>query len=192
MKEFIDTKRKTNMEFYDLQDSITEDNIQSVIKKLKKLINKDQYFLDPYLLLADLLEATGDKAESDKVITDAYEKALELVTEKTGQWPEKLEWGWLENRHIIRAFVNMGILYWKNNKTLEAYSLFQKLLDTNPNDNVGVRYFMLGILEKMSEKQFYKRFDKNGYWDEEIDNWFDKKIKNHKKEFGLWLKLFGE
>lgn len=192
MKEFIDTKRKTNMEFYDLQDSITEDNIQSVITKLKKLIKKDPFFLDPYLLLADLLEATGDKAESDKVITDAYEKALELVTEKTGQWPEKLEWGWLENRHIIRAFVNMGILYWKNNKTLEAYSLFQKLLDTNPNDNVGVRYFMLGILEKMSEKQFYKRFDKNGYWDEEIDDWFDKKVKNHKKEFGLWLKLFGE
>ncbi|MGC9366894.1 MAG: hypothetical protein ACP5FK_07620 [bacterium] len=192
MKEFIDEDRKTRMEFYELQDSITEDNIQSVIKKLKILINKDQYFLDPYLLLADLLEATGDKAESDKVITDAYEKALELVTEKSGQWPEKIEWGWLENRHIIKAFVNMGILYWKNNKTIEAYSLFQKLLDTNPNDNVGVRYFMLGILEKMSEKQFYKRFDKNGYWDEEIDDWFDKKVKNHKKEFGQWLKLFGE
>lgn len=75
-----------------------------------------------------------------------------MVTEKSGQWPEKLEWGWIENRHIIRAFVNMGILYWKKNKTLEAYSLFQKLLETNPNDNAGVRYFMLAILEKCLKK----------------------------------------
>jgi len=115
-----------------------------------------------------------------------------LVTEKSGQWPEKLEWGWIENRHIIRAFVNMGILYWKKNKTLEAYSLFQKLLETNPNDNAGVRYFMLAILEKMPEKEFNKRFDKGGYWDNEIDDWFNEKVKNHKKEFNNWLKLYGE
>src|SRR5690554_647341 len=192
MKEFIDEDRKTSMEFYDIQDSITEDNIPPVIKNLKKLINKDRFYFDPYLLLADIFERIGKKDESEKIITDAYDRALELVTEKSGQWPEKLEWGWLENRHIIRTFVNMGLLYWKKNKTLEAYSLFQKLLETNPNDNAGVRYFMLAILEKMSEKEFNKRFDKGGYWDNEVDNWFDGKVKNHKKEFNNWLELYGE
>jgi tetratricopeptide (TPR) repeat protein len=190
MKDFIDKDRRTSMEYYDIQDSITEDNIPEVVTKLKNLINKDPYYLDPYLLLADLYEDTGKKAESEKIIGDAYEKALELVTKKSGKWPKKLEWGWLENRHIIRTFFNMGILYWKNKKTIEAYSLFKKLLDTNPNDNPGVRYFMVAILENMTENEFNRRFDKGGYWDNEIDDWFDKKIINHQKEFSQWLKLF--
>jgi len=45
---------------------------------------------------------------------------------------------------------------------------------------------------KISEKQFHKRFDKDRYWDNDIETWFSTKVQNHKKDFNQWLKLFGK
>jgi len=151
---------------------------------------KDPYFLETYLLVAKLLEDSDCKKDAERILTLAYEKALELVTDEAGKWPDKLEWGWLENRHIIRTFIDMGLSYWKNNKPQKAYNLFKKLLKTNPNDNQGVRYFMLAILEEMSKKKFDERFGKDGFWDDKIDSWFGEKVKNHEKKFSPWLKIF--
>ncbi len=191
MKEFFDEDRMTSMEFYEVQDSITEDNIASIIDELKMLIKKDPFYFDPYLLIADLYENTSKNDESEKIIKEAYDKALELIVDKSGQWPEKLEWGWVENRHIIRTLLKMGVIYWKKNESSEAYSLFEKIFKTNFNDNPGIRFFMLAILEKMSEKEFDKRFDKGGYWDNDIDDWFSETVNRHKNEFGEWLELYG-
>ena len=95
--------------------------------------------------------------------------------------------GILENRHIIRALINMGVLLWKEGNSDESYGLFMHLLKSNPMDNAGVRYYILAILEKMPEVTFKERFDKGGYWNNEIDIWFSGKSKHYKKELGWWL-----
>jgi hypothetical protein len=69
-----------------------------------------------------------------------------LITDKKGNWPDVLEWLWLENRHIIRAILNKTISLWKNKDVDNAIDLFRKLLKTNPMDNVGARNFILADL----------------------------------------------
>ncbi len=192
MMDFIDKDRKVIDEYYNIQDNFTGKNVNATILALKKLIKEDPYFFDSYLMIFNLLNSSGKSKEAEEIITQGYSKALDLILDKTGNWPLKLEWGWLENRHIIRLLINVGITLWKKEKHEEALELFEKLLKSNPNDNGGVRYFILAILEGMSLNIFNKKFDKDGYWDTTIVEWFNEKVNTHKEYFDWWLKLFDE
>lgn len=192
MKEFIDKDRKVIDEYYNIQDNFTGKNVNATILALKKLIKEDPYFFDSYLMIFNLLNSSGKTKEAEEIITQGYSKALDLILDKTGNWPLKLEWGWLENRHIIRLLINVGITLWKKEKREEALELFEKLLKSNPNDNGGVRYFILALLEGMSLNIFNKKFDKNGFWDTTIVEWFNEKVNTHQEYFDWWLKLFNE
>lgn len=143
-------------------------------------------------MLSSLYDHIGKKYESKKTLLDAYEKALELILDKNGQWPDKLEWGWTQNRHIIQTILMQGNQLWKEKKSRKAYELFRKLLETNPGDNPGVRYLMLGVLEGMKEKDFNMRFVNNEFWSNDIDDWFSENINKHKEEFSEWPDLFEE
>ncbi len=183
MKEFLDKNRNVASLYYDINESYTGSNFKTIKKKLENLINEDPYFLDSYLLLTFIFEDNGLIDESEKILEVAYQKALELILDKNGNWPDRLEWGWLENRHIIRTLINKGISFWKNSENEKALSLFSNLLKTNPNDNGGVRYLKLGILDGLSEEEFNNKFDKGGYWDQDIDIWFNKNKNKYLKEF---------
>ena len=185
MMDFIDKDRKVIDEYYNIQDNFTGKNVNATILALKKLIKEDPYFFDSYLMIFNLLNSSGKSKEAEEIITQGYSKALDLILDKTGNWPLKLEWGWLENRHIIRLLINVGITLWKKEKHEEALELFEKLLKSNPNDNGGVRYFILAILEGMSLNIFNKKFDKDGYWDTTIVEWFNEKVNTDRKSTRL-------
>ena len=116
----------------------------------------------------------------------AYQRAVEIVTAEDGKWPEELRWGFVENRHIIRTLVSKAVFYWKSDQYEEALELFGRLLRMNPNDNGGNRYFILGILTGMSFQEFMDKFDRDGYYDNEIDDWFNSNYKDFSDELGWW------
>ena len=155
---------------------------------MKKLIEKDPDFLDSHVLLYQILQDEDNPAETEKILDEAYNRAIKLITDKHGNWPDVLEWGWLENRHIIRAILNKAILLWDKNKTEEALDIFRKLLKTNPGDNVGARDFILAIRMNMTYKEYEKRFNKGGYYDNESADWFNKNYKKFPDEFSWWEK----
>ncbi len=192
MREFIDKNRIVINEYYDIQDNFTGKNIKKTISALEKLIQKDPCFFDSYLMIFDLLNSSGKSKEAEEIIAVGYSNALDLILDEECNWPQKLEWGWIENRHIIRLFVNVGTTLWKKGKQEEALELFEKLLKTNPNDNAGVRFYILAILEGMSLNVFNKKFDKGGFYNSEINVWFDEKVNTHKEYFNWWLRLFDE
>lgn len=115
-----------------------------------------------------------------------------MITDKNGNWPDSLEWAWLENRHIIRAIVEKGVRLWYNQKNDKALQLFRKLLKTNPNDNPGVRFYILAIKMNMTFERFEERFVKGGYYGVEIDDWFNRHFNRFPEEFGWWEKMFDE
>ncbi len=99
-----------------------------------------------------------------------------------------MEWGWHENRHIIRTILVKAINYWDNNKTEKALVLLRKLLSTNVYDNVGARNYILAINMGMSHESFKKRFEKDGYYTQELTDWFDKNYSKFPSEFSQWEK----
>jgi tetratricopeptide (TPR) repeat protein len=192
VREFIDEDRPVMDKYYDLTVRNNSVKRSSVKKRLKQLIKEDPDFLDTYLSLYWILLEEGKKEEAKKILDEAYQRALNLITDKKGNWPDLLEWKWLENRHIIRALVNKGISLWDEGKTEEALKIFRKLLRMNPGDGPGVRYFILAIRMGMSFEEFDKKFEEGGYWTSEIEEWFDANCKLFPEEFEWWEKLWEE
>ena len=179
-------------DYYGLCERCTGRNAKTIKRELRRLIEKDPDFLDSYLLLFEILQDEDNFPEAEKVLDEAYHRAVNLITDKKGNWPDILRWSWLENRHIIRTIVNKALLLWDENKAEEALDLLRKLLLTNPNDNVGARFNILGIRMNMSFEEFENRFNKGGFYDSEIMRWFGENYSQFPDEFEWWEKAVEE
>ncbi|MEA2006416.1 MAG: tetratricopeptide repeat protein [Acidobacteriota bacterium] len=191
-REYVDKNHEVVKVYYDLCEEYDGRNAESIERQLKQLIEKDPDFLDSYLFLYEILQDEVNLKEAEKVLNEAYGRALKMITDKRGNWPDILEWGWLENRHIIRTILNKAISLWRNKEIDNALDLFRKLLRTNPGDNVGARDYILAIRMGMSFEKFEERFNKGGYYDMKLVNWFDKNYKKFPDEFDWWEEAIKE
>ena len=188
MREFIDGYHAIEKKYYEIMDGYTGKNVNNVISRLKKLIPKDPDFFETYNSLQDLLSMIGKKDEANILIKQASERALKKIADQQGNWPDRLEWVYLENRHIIRALFNQALLLWKEGTIDSALDFFRKLLRSNPNDNLGVRYFILAIRKNMKFTEFDERFNKKGFYTNEIDHWFYNNYLLFPEDFEWWEK----
>lgn len=191
-REFVDKDHEVMDVYYDVCERYAGRSATTIKKQLRGLIEKDPAFLDSYLLLHEILQDEGELEEAEAVLDQAFQRAIRLIADRKGQWPDELRWGWLENRHIIRTIVNKAISLWGESKNDEALDLFRKILRTNPNDNPGVRYLILGIRMGMSYSEFDKQFDRGGVWDLDIQQWFAQNHDNFIEEFDWWEKAIEE
>ena len=185
-REFTDKDHGVMQKYYDICERDSRD-IRSVKTEMMKLIQEDPNFLDSYLYVCEILHSEGKYSEEEKLLDEAYSRAISVITDRQGNWPDVLEWGWLENRHIIRTLINKGVSLWNKGKTEDALEFFRKILKSNPGDNGGVRYFILAIRMGMTYKEYEKRFDRGGYYNMDIVNWFDENFSKFPDEFD-WLK----
>ena len=188
MKEFIDKFHPISNQYFSIIDRFTGKNAPYIIPRLKKLIQKDPTYFESYNSLVDLLMLSGKESEAIGYINQASRRALSRIVDKKGNWPDRLKWSILENRHIIKAILNRAILYWDEGQSKNALGLFRKLLHLNPNDNIGARDYILAIRMKMTFDQFEKRFNKGGFYDKDLMEWFDKNYKKFPEEFNWWEK----
>ena len=188
-REYIDKDRsKVRRIYYDILEIIDDLDRKVVEEELRKLIEIDADFLDPYLILYGIYRENGEQIEAEKILDDAYNRAIKIITDKNGNWPDILEWSWLENRHIIRTILNKAISLWDNENTYETLDLLRKLLKTNPYDNIGARNYILAIRLGMTLEEFENRFDRGGYYDSELSDWFDENYNKFPDEFKWWKK----
>lgn len=185
MREFIYKEdAKTKEKF----DELMENPTSNLKRELKKLIKKDPYCINAYSILYERAKDLGNFNESEKILNEAYEKAIELVTNKGEGWPDEMHWGYLENRPIMQLILVRGIRYWEKLQTEDALEIFRNLLKVCPNDNLGVRDYILAIRMNMSFEDFEKRFNKGGYYDMDLIKWFDENVDKFPDEFDWWKK----
>lgn len=189
---FVDKDRPVQTKYYDLletPDITTNDEMEQA---MKKLIKKDPDFLDSYLILYEIYKNEEQFQKAQDILDKAFKRAINLIIDKKGNWPEELLWGFLGNRHIIRTLFIKAVSLWSNEDTEEALGIFRKLLKTNPNDNVGARNYLLAIRKGMTFEEYENRFDKGGYYDMESMKWFNDHAPEFPDEFGWWLDEQGE
>ena len=131
LREFVDKEHRVMSDFYDICERYNERNKALIKRELRQLIEEDPDFLDPYLFLYQILEDEGNLKEAEKILNEAYRRAIALITDKDGSWPDILKWGWLENRHIIRTILNKALSLWRNNAIEEPLYLSPPLLKKN-------------------------------------------------------------
>lgn len=186
--EFIDKDRfEISEAYYEFLESPDRDDYKKSEKILLALIKKDPYFLDTYTSLHEYYLANNQGKKAFDIMLKAYDKAIFLVINKNGKFPDSLPWGFVENRHIIRAMFNFAAILWLNRDTKNAMPIFKTLLKSNPNDNIGARYMIIAILEKI--KSLYHFEEKFGSDWQAQEEWFTKAAQKHKNIIGWWLEL---
>jgi len=193
--EYIDKSR------YKVQDeywSILENDSLSIEKREEKLLNliqKDADFFDPYISLSELYAEQKRAKEHCEILQKGFDRAINLIS-RNGQMPSMLEWGFIENRHIIRMIYNYANFVWLVNDREKAYAIFKLLLKMNINDNIGARYAMMAILEGFESPYRLEELfmDEEGFGLDAfgLDDWFDRVVQKHKKEIDWWLKAIEE
>ena len=146
--EFVGKDHPAMDEYYDITEQFQSGRLASSEVKvvLRKLIKTDTHFLDPYLFLAQIEYDDENDDEYFRLIWDAYLKAVHMVANRSGEYPKSLPWGYLENRHIIRALCSFALLQWEQGHIRISLEIYRKLLASNLNDNIGVRYSILALL----------------------------------------------
>jgi tetratricopeptide (TPR) repeat protein len=192
-KYFVDKNHAAMAEYYDFIDS-EERSFDKTEKKMKKFIQGDLSFLDPYLILFELYQNEMRLHEADEILERAYKIAIETITDKKGKWPDEMLWGHLENRHIIRTLLNKAMNLWLKGKNEDALDLLRKLLRSNPGDNIGARTYILAIrLGKRFDEFETQMMSDYGYgYDGKKMMEFEEKMKDFPDEFDWWFETVKE
>lgn len=196
IQEFIDKNHSAMHEFYELTDSNISE--KKLLKEMQRLIKEDSDFYDPYLVVADIFFYNGKDGEGTAMLEEAYKRAITRIADYKGQWPKEMPWGFLENRHLMRAIEQYAILCWETGKTDEALDIFRRLLRANPNDNQGARHSILAIRLGLGVEEWQKPFEAKhkgeviGLNAIKVSEWFRKGAKKFPDEFDWLLKLHGD
>jgi hypothetical protein len=189
--EFVDKDHPVMSEFYNLMTK--KRTPPQMEKKLRVLIEKDPGFLDPYVQLSHLLLSAGAAEEGCEIAAEAFSVAQKMIADREGNWPERMEWGWLENRHILRALHHFGWLLWRMGHVDHSLAVFRRIIRMNPNDNQGIRWEILAIRLGLDceywDEPFYSKdgpFAGETYDGSAIEKWFERESKKFPEEFA-WL-----
>ena len=187
IEEFVDKNHKVMSEYYDLLESATSD--AQLKREMKKMIKIDLDFYDPYIV-ADLEIEIGNNKKGCQLIQEAYERAVKRIADAKGDWPKLMQWGFLENRHLMRVLERQAVVLWEDGKTEEALDIFRRLLCVNPDDNQGARYSILALRLGLGT-DWYAPFEvKDGPMASEAidafatEKWFETNAKKFPEEFG--------
>jgi Tfp pilus assembly protein PilF len=88
IEEFVDKDHRVMNDFYDLMES--DISAKNMVKELKEMIDEDPDFYDSYISLADLYFHNGWNKEGDKLLKEAYERAVMRIADSKGNWPKSM------------------------------------------------------------------------------------------------------
>ncbi len=188
---FYDKDRfKVNEMYWDFLESGEAEDIKKSIKILKNIIKKDPDFFDPYVTLHEYYLEDEEKHKAVQILQEGYRRAIDLIM-LDGRFPDELPWLALENRHIIRMLFNFANFLWMVEEKKEAMNIFQLLLHSNSDDNIGARYAIVAILEGYESIYEYEaQFETDGGMGLDamaVEKWFWDKAPKHKDAIGWWI-----
>ncbi len=192
IEEFIDHDHRVMDEYYNL----TERNIgeRKMEQEMRRLIEVDPEFYDPYQIILDLLIAKGKEKEAESLLAEVYESAVKRIADDKGRWPKRMEWGFLENRHLMRLIERHAYFRWGKGDTDEAIDIFRRLLHCNPGDNQGARNAILAIRLGLGPDEWQIPFEIKergcmpGLDAGKLNDWFEENAKRFPEEFDWLLK----
>jgi len=138
----FDQKKSSSKE--KAQDLIYEawecDDPEEIIKLAEKAIKLDENCADAYNLLAEL------NANEPMESLEYYAKAIEAAKKSLGKDFEEFKgefWGFHETRPFMRAMSGYSNVLWVLGEKSKSIEIMKEMLELNPNDNQGVRHFLI-------------------------------------------------
>lgn len=137
--------------YYDFLDERNEYSFETEELYLKYLISMNNYVYDPYITLMELYFKHEQNENAIQTIILAYTRLMKK--EFNNKLPKKLDYYEMYNRGIFRTIYNYADILWFTEQKEKALNLFKKLLQLNPDDNLGVRYAICGLINGYSSSR---------------------------------------
>jgi tetratricopeptide (TPR) repeat protein len=99
--------------------------------------------LEAFNDLGELFLESNRIVEAAGTFAKAYEIAKSTIPKDFKVGKDRIPWGFLENRPLLRAFCNNGFQLFEEERFEEASQIFHFILQVNPDDNQGARYLLL-------------------------------------------------
>ncbi|MFH0954493.1 MAG: tetratricopeptide repeat protein [Candidatus Micrarchaeota archaeon] len=96
-------------------------------------------------ILTNLAFTEKNSSDYEKRVQEAVNAGLKFFPKEFDFDSDLLEWGFHENRPFLRAYHNLGLVYWTKQDFANAIKCFKQILVWNPNDNQGVRGILADI-----------------------------------------------
>ena len=181
MRSFADKNHSNSAEFYKVIEGKHD------IEDVMRVLVKDRDFLDPYLYIVEALVDQGHEKEATDLAEQAFVRALGMILDIDGSWPDELVWGFHENRHIIRVLMRKADYEWRQCRTDNALALYKNLLKTNLSDNIGARYAIVGIRNGLTYQKYMQQV-----WPDQmtlaknVEVWFKKHAPKCAEDLAEW------
>ena len=162
---FQPSEENVNDLYYDAMELLNgdKDEIKRAEKLLEKALELDEHNVQTHIGFAHVYGSLKNKKMAEEHIKKAYDETLK----KFSTWPQRLEWGNMDNRAYMRAIQYMADLSADKGEKEKAVELYRLLLKLNPNDNQGVRYTLSGVYAGISGEEINAMFDEGN----ERQNW---------------------
>lgn len=131
--------RERDMDRFHAAIELLEQDPASSIPELRALLAAHPSDIDVRHHLAVALDIQGDEDGAIGQWTKAVGLGLAAFPHELYFGRDRLEWGWLQNRPFLRAYLGLAMALLEQGLIGEAVSILSNVLDLNPNDNQGVR-----------------------------------------------------
>jgi tetratricopeptide (TPR) repeat protein len=181
MRSFIDKGHPVATQFYKIIEG------KHGIEDIMPLIEIDPDFLDSYLYITEALLDQGHENEAELFAEKAFVRALGMILDIDGSWPDELLWGFHENRPIIKVLMRKADYEWRQGRTDNALTLYKNLLKTNLSDNIGARYAIVGIRNGLTYNKYMQQV-----WPDQmtlarnVEVWFKKHAPKCAEDLAEW------
>lgn len=135
--------REAQFIMYDAWDN---PDVKTRIRLAKKALKVSPDCADAYVLLAE--EEARSVQKSNTLFQQGVEAGRRALGEDFFQDEENVGyfWGILQTRPYMRALAGLANTLWQMGNEEQAERNYRELLRLNPNDNQGIRYFLLELL----------------------------------------------
>lgn len=131
--------------YFDAMEALEFEDTEAAIRLLKKSLEIDEHFLRGFVGLAAAWLQKGNFAKHQLYVNEGFADVKKIYP----KWPERMEWGYLDNRPALRIICyKAAVEHILGNKS-EAEQLYRLLLQFTPNDNQGVRYLLAAMFAGM-------------------------------------------
>ncbi len=172
----FDEKDKWDL-YYDAMEDINNDLTEAAKLLLNKALKIDQDFVAAEVGLIETYKVENNLKQRVKHIELAYKKTLKHFP----VLPEILEWGEIENRQYFRAIYNKAVYAQEIKNLKEAEKFYKLILEFDPDDHMGIRYYLAGMFAGIMPDGIDELFDKGNQLQDwsEVENLFIKQNKKH-------------
>lgn len=159
----IDNKSRSRDLVYDAYEQTDREGK----KMVKKALELDPNNVVAYNYLADIEKDVDKALKLYKKAIEVGQKALgkSYFEENKGQF-----WGLIETRPYMRAMEMLAQSYYIKKDYKNAIKIYEEMLELNPNDNQGVRFFLAALYLLSRKYAHYKSLSKR-YKEDVVANW---------------------